>query len=162
MTGYKIRNETENSGSKILVLLYFGASPSKVYKSIFEVVPLQWLILRYLDDKGQKKPTIRNASKGWKGSRKSIPASYLIGYLAGKKAISKGAKSALLYSGTRRYTQRMAAGYDKLLGGGSTSVAYSINVRRCTESAKVKLEKAGGNVTVLEKVVPKEVQTTNG
>ena len=59
-------------------------------------------------------------------------------------------------------TPNITAGYDKLLGGGSTSVAYSINVRRCTESAKVKLEKAGGNVTVLEKVVPKEVQTTNG
>ncbi len=48
-------------------------------------------------------------SKGWKGSRKSIPASYLTGYLAGKKAISHGVKDAILYSGTRRYTQRMAA-----------------------------------------------------
>lgn len=48
-------------------------------------------------------------SKGWKGSRKSIPASYLTGYLAGKKAISHGVKEAILYSGTRRYTQRMAA-----------------------------------------------------
>jgi len=30
--------------------------------------------------------------KGWKGSRKSVPAAYLTGYLAGKKAIGKGAK----------------------------------------------------------------------
>ena len=57
-------------------------------------------------------------SKGWKGSRKSIPASYLIGYLAGKKAISKGAKSALLYSGTRRYTQRMAAALKGVIDAG--------------------------------------------
>ncbi|MDI1496202.1 MAG: ribosomal protein L18P [Cenarchaeum symbiont of Oopsacas minuta] len=57
-------------------------------------------------------------SKGWKGSRKSIPASYLIGYLAGKKAISKGAKSALMYSGTRRYTQRMAAALNGLVDAG--------------------------------------------
>lgn len=55
-----------------------------------------------------------------------------------------------------------AAGYDKLLGGGSTAVAYSVTVRRCTKSAKTKLEKAGGNITVIEKAVPKEVPTTNG
>lgn len=47
--------------------------------------------------------------KGWKGSRKNIPAAYLTGYLAGKKAVGKGSKSAILYTGTRRYTQRMAA-----------------------------------------------------
>ena len=47
--------------------------------------------------------------KGWKGSRKNIPAAYLTGYFAGKKALEKGTSSAILYSGTRRYTQRMAA-----------------------------------------------------
>lgn len=47
--------------------------------------------------------------KGWKGSRKSIPAAYLTGYLAGKKALGRGTKQAILYAGTRRYTQRMAA-----------------------------------------------------
>ena len=47
--------------------------------------------------------------KEWKGSRKSIPASYLTGYFAGKKALEKGTSSAILYSGTRQYTQRMAA-----------------------------------------------------
>jgi len=47
--------------------------------------------------------------KGWKGSRKNIPASYLTGYFAGKKALEKGTSSAILYSGTRQYTQRMAA-----------------------------------------------------
>ncbi len=57
-------------------------------------------------------------TKGWKGSRKSIPASYLVGYLAGKKAISKGAKSALMYSGTRRYTQRMAAAIKGIIDAG--------------------------------------------
>ena len=47
--------------------------------------------------------------KGWKGSRKNIPADYLTGYFAGKKALEKGATSAILYSGTRKYTPRMAA-----------------------------------------------------
>ena len=47
--------------------------------------------------------------KGWKGSRKNIPAAYLTGYFAGKKALEKGTSSAILYSGTRKYTSRMAA-----------------------------------------------------
>ncbi|MDX1533235.1 MAG: 50S ribosomal protein L18 [Nitrosopumilaceae archaeon] len=49
------------------------------------------------------------SNKGWKGSRKNIPASYLTGYLAGKKAIKNGIKNAIMYTGTRKYTDRMAA-----------------------------------------------------
>ena len=56
--------------------------------------------------------------KGWKGSRKSVPAAYLTGYLAGKKAISKGAKNAILYTGTKRYTQRMAAALKGIIDAG--------------------------------------------
>ena len=36
---------------------------------------------------------------GWKGSLKSTPACYLLGLLAGKKAIEKGVKEAVLYNG---------------------------------------------------------------
>ncbi len=57
-------------------------------------------------------------SKGWKGSRKNVPAAYLTGYLAGKKAISKGAKDAIMYSGTRKYTQRMAAALKGVIDAG--------------------------------------------
>ncbi len=57
-------------------------------------------------------------SKGWKGSRKNIPAAYLTGYLAGKKALGKGAKNAILYSGTRKYTQRMAAALKGVVDSG--------------------------------------------
>ncbi len=56
--------------------------------------------------------------KGWKGSRKSVPAAYLTGYLAGKKAIGNGAKDAILYTGTRRYTQRMAAALKGVIDAG--------------------------------------------
>ena len=56
--------------------------------------------------------------KGWKGSRKSVPAAYLTGYLAGKKALGKGAKDAILYTGTRRYTQRMAAALKGVIDAG--------------------------------------------
>ncbi len=56
--------------------------------------------------------------KGWKGSRKSVPAAYLTGYLAGKKALVKGAKGAIMYTGTRRYTQRMAAALKGIIDAG--------------------------------------------
>ena len=55
---------------------------------------------------------------GWKGSRKNIPAAYLTGYLAGKKAISNGVGNAILYSGTRKYTQRMAAALKGVIDAG--------------------------------------------
>jgi large subunit ribosomal protein L18 len=38
--------------------------------------------------------------------------------LAGKKALGKGAKNAILYSGTRRYTQRMAAALKGVVDAG--------------------------------------------
>jgi large subunit ribosomal protein L18 len=56
--------------------------------------------------------------KGWKGSRKNVPAAYLTGYLAGKKALSKGISDVILYSGTRRYTQRMAAALKGIIDAG--------------------------------------------
>jgi len=56
--------------------------------------------------------------KEWKGSRKNIPASYLTGYLAGKKALGKGFNSAILYSGTRNYSQRMAAALKGVIDAG--------------------------------------------
>lgn len=36
---------------------------------------------------------------GWKGSMKSVPACYLLGLLAGKKAKGKGVEQAYLYNG---------------------------------------------------------------
>ena len=55
---------------------------------------------------------------GWKGSRKSVPAAYRTGYLAGKKALGQGAKDAILYTGTRKYTQRMAAALKGVIDAG--------------------------------------------
>ncbi len=57
-------------------------------------------------------------NKGWRGSRKSIPAAYLTGYLAGKKALACGVNSAVLYTGTRRYTQRIAAALKGIIDAG--------------------------------------------
>ncbi len=56
--------------------------------------------------------------KGWKGSCKNIPACYLTGYFAGKKALGKGTNSAIMYSGTRKYTQRMAAALKGVIDAG--------------------------------------------
>ena len=56
--------------------------------------------------------------KGWKGSRKNIPAAYLTGYFAGKKALKNGTSSAIMYSGKRQYTQRMAAAVKGIVDAG--------------------------------------------
>ena len=56
--------------------------------------------------------------KGWKGSRKNIPASYLTGYFAGKKALEKGTNSAVMYTGKKQYTQRMAAALKGVVDAG--------------------------------------------
>ena len=55
---------------------------------------------------------------GWKGSRKNIPAAYLTGYFAGKKALSKGVDNAIIYSGTRKYTQIMDAAVKGVVDSG--------------------------------------------
>ncbi len=55
---------------------------------------------------------------GWKGSRKSVSAAYLTGYFAGKKAMDKGVKDAILYSGTDSYSQRMAAALKGVIDAG--------------------------------------------
>jgi large subunit ribosomal protein L18 len=39
------------------------------------------------------------AKFGWRGSAKSTPACYLLGYLAGKKAVKAGVKEAVAYNG---------------------------------------------------------------
>ena len=39
------------------------------------------------------------AKLGWKGSAKSTPACYLLGLLAGKKALAAGVKEAVVYNG---------------------------------------------------------------
>jgi large subunit ribosomal protein L18 len=41
---------------------------------------------------------------GWKASAKNIPAAYLIGYIAGKKALAEGIEIANLDMGLRRVT----------------------------------------------------------
>jgi large subunit ribosomal protein L18 len=40
---------------------------------------------------------------GWKGSLKSTPACYLLGMLAGKKAVGNGVKEAVLYNGVEPF-----------------------------------------------------------
>ena len=48
---------------------------------------------------------------GWRASRKSTPAAYLVGYLIGKKALKAGVTKAVLYTGVKGFTpgSRVAA-----------------------------------------------------
>ena len=58
--------------------------------------------------------------KGWKGSRKSLPACYLTGLLAGTKAILKNINECILYTGKRHYSPKIAASVKGLLDAGIT------------------------------------------
>jgi len=55
---------------------------------------------------------------GWQGSRKNIPACYLTGLLAGTKAVAKGVKQCVLYTGNRMYAPRIAASVKGLIDVG--------------------------------------------
>jgi large subunit ribosomal protein L18 len=57
---------------------------------------------------------------GWRGSPKSTPACYLLGLLAGKKAISSGVKEAVVYNGLAPFIRgsRIAAFIKGVLDAG--------------------------------------------
>ena len=95
---------------------------------------------------------------GWKGSRKNIPAAYLTGYFAGKKALSKGVDNAIVYSGTRKYTQRMAAGVKGIIDAGikvpSSEEAFPSEERINGEHLKVK-----NDIETVKSKIDSEVKT---
>jgi large subunit ribosomal protein L18 len=57
---------------------------------------------------------------GWRGSPKSTPACYLLGLLAGKKALSSGVKEAVVYNGLAPFIRgsRIAACLKGVLDAG--------------------------------------------
>ena len=95
---------------------------------------------------------------GWKGSRKNIPAAYLTGYFAGKKALSKGVDSAIVYSGTRKYTQRMAAVVKGVIDAGmkvpSDEETFPPEERISGEHLKVK-----NDIATVKSKIDSEVKT---
>ena len=95
---------------------------------------------------------------GWKGSRKNIPAAYLTGYFAGKKALSKGVDNAIVYSGTRKYTQRMAAGVKGVIDAGvkvpSSEETFPSEERINGEHLKVK-----NDIATVKSKIDSEVKT---
>lgn len=58
------------------------------------------------------------AKQGWKGGLNNLPACYLTGMLAAKKALSKGVNSAVLYIGKDHFTSRVAACMKGIVDGG--------------------------------------------
>ena len=95
---------------------------------------------------------------GWKGSRKNIHAAYLTGYFAGKKALSKGVDNAIVYSGTRKYTQRMAAGVKGIIDAGikvpSSEEIFPPEERINGEHLKVK-----NDIATIKSKIDSEVKT---
>jgi len=97
-------------------------------------------------------------NKNWKGSRKNIPASYLTGYLTGKKALAKGISNAIVYSGTRKYTQRMAAAVKGVVDSGLevpvSSESFPIDQRINGEHLKIK-----NDITAIKSQIDSEIKT---
>ena len=95
---------------------------------------------------------------GWKGSRKNIPDAYLTGYFAGNKALSQGVDNAIVYSGTRKYTQRMAAGVKGIIDAGikvpSSEEAFPSEERINGEHLKVK-----NDIATVKSKIDSEVKT---
>ena len=95
---------------------------------------------------------------GWKGSRKNIPAAYLTGYFSGKKALSKGVDNAIVYSGTRKYTQRMAAVVKGVVDAGikvpSDEETFPSEERISGEHLKVK-----NDIATVKSKIDSEVKT---
>ena len=95
---------------------------------------------------------------GWKGSRKNIPAAYLTGYFAGKNALSKGVDNANVYSGTRKYTQRMAAVVKGVIDAGikvpSDEETFPPEERISGEHLKVK-----NDIATVKSKIDSEVKT---
>ena len=96
-------------------------------------------------------------SKGWKGSRKNVPAAYLTGYYAGKKALSHGTKEVILYSGTRKYTQRMAAA---LKGAIDAGLQIPADVENLPSQERISGEhlKIKNDVTKVKSAIDSEVK----
>ena len=98
-------------------------------------------------------------NKNWKGSRKNIPASYLTGYLTGKKAIAKGITNAIVYTGTRKFTQRMAAAVKGIIDSGlevpASSDSFPIDQRINGEHLKIK-----NDITAIKSQIDSEIKTS--
>ena len=96
--------------------------------------------------------------EGWKGSRKNIPAAYLTGYSVGKKALAKGVNNAIVYSGTRKYTQRMAAAVKGIVDAGikvpSDEETFPPEERINGEHLKVK-----NDIAIVKSKIDGEVKT---
>ena len=83
---------------------------------------------------------------------------YLTGYYVGKKALSKGVSNAVIYSGTRKYTQRMAAGVKGLVDAGlqvpSSEETFPPEERINGDHLKVKNDIASIKSKIDSEVVP--------
>jgi large subunit ribosomal protein L18 len=96
--------------------------------------------------------------KGWKGSRKSISAAYLTGYLAGKRALGQGVKSAVLYTGTGRYTQRVAAALKGIVDAG-LEVPADKETFPSDDRVKGKHLKVSNEIDKVKSAIDSEVKT---
>ncbi|MCD6503493.1 MAG: 50S ribosomal protein L18 [Thermoplasmata archaeon] len=99
---FRRRREGKTNYRKRLALLKSGKPRMVVRKT------LRRIIVQFIeyDPKGDRVIACADSKDlekyGWRGSGKNTPAAYLVGYLAAKRALSKGLKEAVLDIGLHR------------------------------------------------------------
>ena len=97
---FRRRREGRTNYRKRRALL-FSNKPRMVVRNSSKYVRVQFVSFDSKGDKVEVSAFSRELSNyGWTGSGKSIPAAYLTGYLAGKRALKMGHEEAVLDIGT--------------------------------------------------------------
>lgn len=102
---FRRRREGKTNYRKRLALLKSGKPRMVVRKTLRRII-VQFI---EFDPKGDRVIACADSKDlvkyGWKGSAKNTPAAYLVGYLAAKRALSKGITEAVLDIGLHRPTR---------------------------------------------------------
>ncbi len=123
---FRRRRENKTDYRKRLALLKSGEPRAIVRKTLKNTI----VQISLYDENGDRIVTSANSLElkklGWNFSTKSVPAAYLTGYLAGKRAIKNNLESAVLDLGMQRPTKggRVFAALKGMLDAG-LEIPYS-------------------------------------
>jgi len=123
---FRRRRENKTDYRKRLALLKSGEPRAIVRKTLRNTI----VQISLYDEKGDRIVTSANSIElkklGWNFSTKTLPAAYLTGYLAGKRAIKNKLESAVLDLGMQRPTKggRVFAALKGMLDAG-LEIPYS-------------------------------------
>jgi len=99
---------------------------------------------------------------GWKGSTKNLPCAYLTGYLAARRALAKGVKSAVLDIGLHR-PSKGARVFSALKGAIDAGMLIPHGEEKVPDEDRIRGKHIGDGVAkMFEDVRKKLMETTEG